>query len=131
MTTSYQLHHRQLLETLVTALQQQPPFLQGSNSTEDSEFIQRATELLKFSPGTPDYLYEGQWLICRIVAGYPHITPLVPRDLFWFFGGDCLHFMPDEEIQKYQTLDERRAAAEDSDQPFNYAEERARLFGLH
>ena len=91
----------------------------------------RLEALLALSAADPDYLYSGQQLICRIVAGYPHLTPLVPRDLFWFFGGDCLHFMPDEEIRQYQVLDERRVAAEEAGKAFNYERERAAVFGLH
>jgi len=44
----------------------------------------------------------------------------VPRDLLWFFGGDCLHFMPDDEIAVFQQLEERRYEAEQNDKPFDW-----------
>jgi hypothetical protein len=45
----------------------------------------------------------------------------------WFFGGDCLHFMPDEEIQLYQQLDERRFAVEETGEDFDWATEKQLL----
>jgi hypothetical protein len=64
--------------------------------------------------------YLGQDLISQVFHRYPQIAHLVPRDLLWFFGGDCLHFMPDEEITLYQALDERRFEAEENDEPFDW-----------
>ena len=61
------------------------------------------------------------------VDRYPQIAHLVPRDLLWFFGGDCLHFMPDEEIALYQALDERRFEAEENDEPFDWNQEKQLL----
>ncbi|WP_414673681.1 PA2817 family protein, partial [Marinimicrobium sp. UBA4209] len=49
----------------------------------------------------------------------------------WYFGGDCLHYMPDEEIAKYQLLDERRHEAIAEGREFSYEHERAKVFGLH
>ena len=78
-----------------------------------------------------DAFYQtGQEFICRLVGGFPQLTQFIARDLFWFFGGDCLHYMPDEEIQVYQQLDEMRAAANATGEEFNYAEERASLMQL-
>jgi len=36
----------------------------------------------------------------------PQVTPLINRELLWFFGGDCLHFLTDEEIDTFQRRDE-------------------------
>jgi len=47
--------------------------------------------------------------------------------LLWFFGGDCLHFMPDEEIELYQTLDERRYQAEQQGEVFDWNQEKQLL----
>jgi hypothetical protein len=49
---------------------------------------------------------------------------MVPRDLLWFFGGDCLHYMPDEEIGLFQELDERRHQAELDGAPFDWNQEK-------
>jgi hypothetical protein len=50
----------------------------------------------------------------QVIALFTHYTdmaPLFPRDVLYFLGGDCLHFMPDEEIAAYQALDEMRFEA--------------------
>jgi len=91
-------------------------------------FLERYDELqeqLREEPVASQYL--GQELICQIFQRYPQIAHLVPRDLLWFFGGDCLHFMPDEEIELYQQLDERRYAAAEAGEPFDWAQEKQLL----
>ncbi|MDP3367055.1 MAG: PA2817 family protein, partial [Pseudomonas sp.] len=65
-------------------------------------FLERYDELLAELPSDPvSSQYLGQDLISQVFHRYPQIAHLVPRDLLWFFGGDCLHFMPDEEIALY------------------------------
>lgn len=68
------------------------------------------------------YYENGQQLLCRIIGGFPQLTQHIPRPLLWFFGGDCLHYMPDEEIELYQQLDEARAKADESGEKFDFAE---------
>ena len=88
-------------------------------------FLERYDELqeqLREEPVASQYL--GQELICQIFQRYPQIAHLVPRDLLWFFAGDCLHYMPDEEIALYQRLDERRFEAEANDEPFDWQHEK-------
>lgn len=88
-------------------------------------FLERFDELLEVLPREPEQsLYLGQDLICQVIHRYPQIAHLVPRDLLWFFGGDCLHFMPDEEISLFQALDERRYEAEQNDEPFDWEQEK-------
>jgi hypothetical protein len=57
--------------------------------------------------------------------------PILPRDLLWFFGGDCLHYMPDEEIRIFQELDEQRENAKENNEIFSYENARLRSMGLH
>lgn len=91
-------------------------------------FLERYDELLAELPKDPENsLYLGQDLISQIFHRYPQIAHLVPRDLLWFFGGDCLHFMPDEEIELYQALDERRYEAEANGEPFDWNQEKQLL----
>jgi hypothetical protein len=91
-------------------------------------FMERFDELIEQLPESPeDSLYLGQELICQIIHRYPQVAHLVPRDLLWFFGGDCLHYMPDEEIQLFQNLDELRYAAELNDEPFDWNQEKQLL----
>ena len=91
-------------------------------------FLERYDELLAELPRDPvSSQYLGQDLISQVFHLYPQIAHLVPRDLLWFFGGDCLHFMPDEEIALYQALDERRFEAEENDEPFDWNQEKQLL----
>lgn len=49
---------------------------------------------------------QGQDWLVRIFTHVPQLSPAVERDLLWFFGGDCLHFLSDDEIRLFQQLDE-------------------------
>ena len=111
MATSYLAHHVALLAQLravladVGAAEQVP-------SENHALFLDRFDDLLS-----------------QIFSRYPQIAHRVPRDLLWFFGGDCLHFMPDEELALYQRLDERRHEAESRGEAFDWAQEQ-RLMAL-
>lgn len=91
-------------------------------------FLERFDELQEQLPQDPlESQYLGQDLMCQVIQRYPQIAHLVPRDLLWFFGGDCLHFMPDEELDLYQALEERRYEAEQNDEPFDWNQEKQLL----
>ena len=62
-------------------------------------FLERFDELRALLPIDPiESQYLGQDMMSQVILRYPQIAHLVPRDLLWFFGGDCLHFMPDDEL---------------------------------
>lgn len=91
-------------------------------------FMERFDELMLLLPVDPiESQYLGQDILCQVIQRYPQIAHLVPRDLLWFFGGDCLHFMPDEELELYQALEERRFEAEQNDEPFDWNQEKQLL----
>ncbi|MCF5171305.1 PA2817 family protein [Pseudomonas canadensis] len=93
-----------------------------------SLFLERFDELRALLPIDPiESQYLGQDLMSQVILRYPQIAHLVPRDLLWFFGGDCLHFMPDEELDLYQALEERRFEAEQNDEPFDWNQEKQLL----
>jgi hypothetical protein len=93
-----------------------------------SLFLERFDELRALLPIDPiESQYLGQDLMSQVILRYPQIAHLVPRDLLWFFGGDCLHFMPDEELDLYQALEERRYEAELNDEPFDWNQEKQLL----
>jgi hypothetical protein len=73
---------------------------------------------------------EGPALVTRLFSNFPHFAPLFPRDLLWFFGGECLHFMPDEEITQHQQLEELRAAAAAEGRVLDMVAARAQLTQL-
>ena len=121
--------HLGLLTAFIEQVKVQPPFCLEDCNQDDQDFLLALSQLP--TCGGSDLLIQGQLLLCRIVAGYPHLMPLVPRDLMWFFGGDCLHYMPDEEIRIFQQLDELRENAKASNEPFSYANARLSTMGLH
>jgi hypothetical protein len=125
----YRAFTHKLVSQLILSVQQQPPFINDDCEEQHLAFLRRL-EALPQKQGV-DYAGEGQAILCQCIAAYPHLTPLLPRDLLWHFGGDCLHFMPDEEIERFQRLDEQRHDAQQTGQHFDYQRERARLLGLH
>ena len=129
MTTSqsYFQHHQALLQALLQHCMQTLPFSSEQANEVDLELLAMLQRLSEAQQRTEDYDSDGQSLICRIVGQYSHITPAVNRDLFWYFGGDCLHYMGNEEIELYQQLDELLHDGEAVD----YNEARAKVFKLH
>ncbi len=126
----YYTYHLELLAAFSAQVQELPPFNTEPPSEDDQEFLAALTQLPHQSH-EPGFLEQGQTLMCRVVGSYPHLMPLLYRDLLWFFGGDCLHFMPDEEIAVFQRLDEQREEAKEQQVPFSYKEARAKTMGMH
>lgn len=121
----------QQLQRLAQEVSEQAPFSQANEELPLSESDQRFIDTLIYlaneeCPHDEQFFEQGQWLVAQTVANQGHITQLIPRDLFWYFAGDCLHFMPDEEISKFQQLDEACFADQNSD----YQQERNNIFGL-
>lgn len=55
---------------------------------------------------------EGPALVSRLFTTAPGFAQGFPRDLLWYLGAECLHFMPDDEIERWNALDaDRREAA--------------------
>lgn len=91
-------------------------------------FLERFDELLASLPIDPiESQYLGQDILTQVITRYPQIAHLIPRDLLWFFAGDCLHYLSDEEIDLYQALEERRYDAEQNDEPFDWNQEKQLL----
>ncbi|MBA6062593.1 PA2817 family protein [Pseudomonas juntendi] len=127
MATPHLQYHLQLLNHLRTILVALGDAEQVSEESH-ALFLERFDELLTLLPQDPlQSQYLGQDLTCQVIQRYPQIAHLVPRDLLWFFGGDCLHFMPDEELDLYQQLEERRYEAERNDEPFDWHHEKQLL----
>ncbi len=77
-----------------------------------------------------DHYEKGPALVARLFASCPHLAPAFPREALWFFGGDCLHYMPDEELQQFQKLDDMRLEALSQELEFDYQQARAKLLKL-
>ncbi|HWV15942.1 MAG TPA: PA2817 family protein [Cellvibrio sp.] len=126
---NYNEFHQRLLNAFIEQAAHQQPFCSSDCSQDDQEFLHNLQQLAIV--GDSDKVIQGQELLCRIVSSYPQLMPLLPRDLLWFFGGDCLHYMPDEEITLFQSLDEQRQEAKEAKTSFSYEHARAVRFGLH
>jgi len=77
-----------------------------------------------------DIYTEGAGLVSRLFTTYPDFAPTLPRALLWFLGGDCLHYMPDDEIDLFQQLDDMRAAAASRGETLDLRAARAKLLKL-
>lgn len=126
MSNAYHTHNLALLAHLRGILLAMGEAEQVSDESH-ALFLERFDELLMTLRDVPDERHLGQELICQVFHRYPQIAHLVPRDLLWFFGGDCLHFMPDEEIDLFQKLEERRYEAETRGEPFDWNMEKQLL----
>lgn len=85
---------------------------------------------LAFDELQTDSVYtEGPALVNRLFTTYPDFAPTFPRELLWFLGGECLHYMPEDEIQLFQALDEEREAASERGEVLDMEAARQRLRG--
>lgn len=64
---------------------------------------------------------DGRDWLMNILTHHPQLTPVIDRDLLWFFGGECLHFMEDQEIELFQQLDEVEAEHQAEQKSFDRA----------
>ncbi|MEH6629021.1 MAG: PA2817 family protein [Motiliproteus sp.] len=121
-----------LLKASFNRLLKAPPFNGEEIMQDDQDFLEQLVSLVKaLEENDGEALYSGQEALARLVRCYPQLVHLFERDLFWFFGGDCLHYMPDEEIEQFQQLDELRHDAEAAGETFNIEEARVKVFKLH
>ena len=89
-----------------------------------------ALALQDVAQGEQDLYSEGRTLVDRLFTTYPDFSPIFPRELLWFLGGDCLHFMPDEEIALYQQLEDQREQSAARGEIIDFAAARAKLLKL-
>ena len=121
----YASHCHKLLEEFAATMTKRMEHLPEGDSLR--ELAERFTAL---STGQGDLYLDGPGLISRLFTTYPDFAPTFPRDLLWFLGGECLHYMPDEEISAYQKLDDLRAEAAEKGETLNMRDARASLMGL-
>jgi hypothetical protein len=120
--TQYFTYHVDLLQQFKENISQDRPYQVDIDelSDNDQQFMSTLDKICAAETYSEEMSEQGQWLVGQIVNGYNHLLIAFSRDLLWFFGGSCLHFMPDQEIDFYQQLDELRFAAENQDQPFDF-----------
>ena len=86
-----------------------------------SEILQQFESLIDQLTEHRDSAYDtGQDLLAQIGTHQPQLMPAIDRALFWFFGGECLHYLTDEEISRFQHLDEMAVEAEDEGRDYDY-----------
>lgn len=94
---------------------------------ESDSLRELAAAFAELGDGDRDLYLDGPSLVSRLFTTYPDFAPTFPRDLLWFLAGECLHFMPDEEIEAYQQLDEMRADAAAQGKVLDLRQARANL----
>ena len=122
----YLSHCRKLLAEFSTTLSQRTEALEQDDGLR---VLAAEFERLTNDPAADVYNEVGT-LVDRLFTTYPDFAPTFPRELLWFFGGDCLHFMPDDEIAVYQQLDDQRGQAARRGQIFDLQSARAKLLKL-
>ena len=103
--------------------------MEAQRCSPDDPLRELAAGFTDIAAGTGIY-ERGPGLVRKLFSNCPHLTPVFPRDLLWFIGGECLHFMADEELAMFQQLDESRAAAAARGEVLDYHSERAKLLKL-
>ena len=94
---------------------------------EDDALRELAAAFAELAQGDRDLYVDGPGLVSRLFTTYPDFAPSFPRDLLWFLAGECLHYMPDEEIAVYQQLDDLRAEAAARGEMLNLRQAKASL----
>lgn len=94
---------------------------------QDDALRELAAAFAGLAEGGRDIYVDGPGLVSRLFTTYPDFAPTFPRDLLWFMAGECLHYMPDEEIAIYQQLDEMRAEAAAAGKTLDLRQARASL----
>ncbi len=87
----------------------------------DADILQQFRDVIDQLTEHRDSAYEaGQDLFSKIGTHQPQLMPAIDRALLWFFGGECMHFLSDEEITRFQHLDEMAAEAEAEGKEYDY-----------
>lgn len=97
-------NHIQLLKRLHERLHKAQSQSDGFISEEILHQLTQVIDLLQ-SHSDDGYEQGRDWLV-HVFTHQPQLTPAIDRDLLWFFGGDCLHFMTDDEMTAFQQLEE-------------------------
>ena len=80
-----------------------PMLLPEVRDETGERFLARFERLLEgLIRGSTDYEFDGREVITTVQLHYPELWAALDRRLLWFFGGDCLHFLDDEEIDAFQ-----------------------------
>lgn len=121
-------YYRQLLEELAQQCQRRVDGHAGHNEESNQQLLAKLAQLLEDFGRSQDYVAQATHIVTTLIRDYPDIVPLMPRDILWFCGSECLHFLGDDELDRYQLIEERYYDGGDT---ANYRDIRAQVFGLH
>jgi len=125
---AYNPHHHTLilLKDFLKSMQQGFPFDQDPLGEDEASFIEQLTHVITaLENHSNDAIFEGQNWLARLFRNYPTLAPHLGREVLWYFGGEALHFMPDEEIAKFQQLEDLMIEA---DENFDYLAAKQAIF---
>ena len=109
------------LELLQETLQRLEKAEERESNAVGEEILQQFRDLIDQLTEHRDSAYDtGQDLFNKIGTHNPQIMPAIDRALFWFFVVNCMHVMTDEEITRFQHLDEMSADAEAEGREYDY-----------
>jgi len=111
----------QFAQTMVTRTEHLP---------QDESLRELAAAFQSLANGEGDLYTGGASLVTRLFTTYPDFAPTLPRELLWFLGGDCLHYMPDDEIDTFAQLADLRSAAAARGETLDLCAARAKLLNL-
>jgi hypothetical protein len=125
---AYNPHHHTLilLKDFLKSMQQGFPFDQETLDEDEASFVEQLKNLISaLENHETDAIFDGQDWLTRLFRNYPTLAPHLGREVLWYFGGEALHFMPDEEITKFQQLEDLMIEA---DENFDYLAAKQAIF---
>lgn len=73
----------------------------------DSTMVQQLTDLIdQYREHKETSRADIHDWLNKLMMFYPQLAPAVERTLLWHFGGDCLHYLTDEEISAFQIAED-------------------------
>ncbi len=115
-----------LLKDFLGFLQQGFPFDQDPMPVDEQAFLEQLQKLIgDMESQTQQSSFDGQDWLSRLFRNFPTLAPHLGREVLWYFGGDALHFMPDEEIAKFQMLED---ALHEGGEDFDYMAAKVAIF---
>ncbi len=101
-----ELHLEQL--AMLREIARRTPPLDTAPEEPDRRFLDDLDRLIEHTGAmADDYHLLGRDVVTRMQQRYPALFAALDRELLWFFGGECLHYLSDEEIAAFQARDER------------------------
>ena len=115
-----------LLKDFLAFLQQGFPSDSQTPSSDEEAFKEQLQALINaLESDSLQATYDGQDWLTRLFRNFPNLAPRMGREVLWYFGGDALHFMPDEEISKFQQLED---AMQEGGEDFDYLATKKAIF---